>query len=362
NNFEDDVFYSSQYFSDVAFDAKVNFEKVQFCSWADFTQTQFLAFANLSRIQFYSTARFLGAQFDSLAYFYKTRFHSLANFKMAQFHKLAYFKNAQFDSLADFSHAHFKSSSNFLNVQLPKVLKFDGTMINKPIDLTRCQLKPGQDFCYISLIDAPIEKLHLTYDNFRILKPDGILTRTHYQRLNSVYEKLLKNFKDQGYLSSYEMLDIEYQAFKYLQNPDYVNYRWFYIIWNELRKNWTNYGYNKEWILLYVLFFLLVFTIINWLMFPYLSQKVYPVPSINRALFGNITFRQQRYMNRTGLNFSRLDLAFYYTTIIFFGLKMSTEAINYRRSGVILIYVEYIVGLICLGYLANFIVSSQLIA
>jgi hypothetical protein len=53
-----------------------------------------------------------------------------------------------------------------------------------------------------------------------------------------------------------------------------------------------------------------------------------------------------------------LIMSFFYTSLIFFGLKMSVDRINFDRWGYALLLIfEYSFGLICLAYLVNFIIN-----
>ncbi|MEL6558538.1 MAG: hypothetical protein AAFQ94_10155, partial [Bacteroidota bacterium] len=256
-----------------------------------------------------------------------------------------------------FHNCKFTSNVDFDDSTLPDTIVFSKIKSTETIDLTNTKLDStktvnGQK-CLINLINAPIEKFNFTYDNFRIYKPDTIPSILLYQQLNSVYEQLLKNFKNRGYTSSYKILDLEHQRFKTFQNPNLSTtellIRKFLFYVNKL---WHNHGYNKERIWGYTVIFLLLFSLLNLIFFPFLINEVYDIKQIRNS--APIDFFNSPVW--------RFKSAFFYTAIIFFGLKMSIGNINFKNGfGVFYIFFQYVVGLICLAYLINFIISSNLI-
>lgn len=362
-------FDTRAYFSFARFDPDAQFSSTSFDSEAYFYYTQFDSEAYFSFARFDSEAQFLGVKFESLAQFHVAQFGSVANFHMAQFDSLADFFFTQFDSRVDFSNAHFMEEANFSSTRLPDTLIFRETKITGVIDLSVASLDSASDvvqdrYCYIDLRGAPLDKFKLYYDKYRIYWPETI-DRTVYEELTQVYEGLLKKFKNEGHLTSYATLDKEYQAFKDLQNPDASEIK---KLLNKINFYWNNYGYNKERIWLWTAIFLAISTLINWLVFPYLVKDVYPVPMIDKALFDNKPENRAQFTGsvflkgKVHLNFRYLIYAFYYTILIFFGLKLTTERVNFKmHGGIAIIFTEYLIGLICLGYLANFIISSGVI-
>lgn len=367
-NFSEARFNSQVYFFKSLFNAQTTFNETHFDSEADFSLAQFDSQANFSLAQFNSRANYYQVQFDSKADFSETQFNALADFSQAQFDSLVNFSEVQFDSLVNFTNAQFKGPVLLANAILADRLIFENVKLQLTFNLTVTQLDPVKKaqgrFCFIDLRDAPIEKFKLRYDKFRVYLPEEINT-TEYERLTNVYEGLLKNFKDRGYLTSYATLDKEYQAFKDLRNPDAGTFKKFL---NKVNHRWNNYGHNKEWIWFWTGGLLFLSTLINWLAFPYLIKKVYPVPVIDEAIFDNNPESREQFVGsailkgKVYLNFQHFIFAFYYTCLLFFGLKLTTERVNFKMHlGVILIFTEYLLGLICLGYLANYIISSGLI-
>jgi len=156
----------------------------------------------------------------------------------------------------------------------------------------------------------------------------------------SIYERVLKSFDAKGQKESYESLDIQYRNFK--------NGNWIvpYI--------WYRYGYSKWLIFLWTLGFLVLFTVITYFTYPVLNKSV---DEGGVYYIDNINDNGGRKKVNDGQN-SNLWKAFFYTATIFFLFSLKVENINFRKPGVIYILVVYFTGLLCLGYLANFILQK----
>ena len=305
-------------------------------------------------------AVFSEAQFSEIAFFDKVHFLENGVFFNCKFSKEAIFQYAQFSKVADFTYTRFSEIADFWDTTLPDTLIFYRTESVKEIDLSNTILDSAKVVqgrkCKIDLRNASIENFHLTYDNFQILKPDSVLSKQHFQELNSVYEKLLKNFKERGYTSSYESLDKEYKAFLFTQNPYHGTFtHGLNIVLNGVNKLWYDYGYAKWYIFVYIIGFVVLFSLINWFLFPHLL-KAYNIKTITKHL-------PYQYINPKNM-FTRkvFKLSFFYTCLVFFGLKMDTSALNFDKGKAVLyLFFVYAAGLFCLAYLTNFIISSNLI-
>lgn len=267
-------------------------------------------------------------------------FRQEAYFEDEIFQLEAHFGNAHFGSRASFSNTTFKEGAIFDGALLPDTLEFSNVKeIGAEIDFTNARKDSG--VCHINLLRSDISKIKLRYDIFRLYFPD----ETRIEEKSNVYEALLAKFKADRYDDSYETLDIEYRKFLYA-----IRGQW---VWNALQNYWWNYGYSKEWIFVWIGYFLWVFTIINWFYYDYLSTKVYSIKSLSL----------QQMPTGWKRHFLKPLLALTYTCFIFFGVKIDPEGIKelsgFRRYfALFYIFTVYSVGLICLAYLANFIVTK----
>jgi|GEM_PF-1563020 len=396
-------------FNSAQFDARANFSLSQYDSLADFSSAQFHAQVDLSSVQFHALTEFNSAQFDAQANFYEAQFDARANFRLSQFRSIADFSASQFDARVNFSTVHFHSQANFSSAQfksqanfesaqfdahvdfsnaqfhaqayfsqasfngktnfrgatLPETLYFNNIKeIHKDeiIDFTFCELDSFQTSCAIDLVDTEISKIKLNYSSFQLIFPDSNYT---FRKKSNTYEQLLKTQKDYGFTTGYENLDKEYKEFKYIYHPSnnssFIT-RCVNFTANVLQKYWWDYGYKKSKILWWSLFFWSIFSIINWLFFDVMNKGVYEIdyifnPHKKHAKYIKVGLGRMQYKFNIGLQ--QIVPAVIYTALIFFGLKISVEKINYKNiPGAIYIYSQYLLGLVCIAFIANYIILS----
>ena len=386
-NFENTQFDSTANFEKAHFDSSAKFIDAKFISSIIFDSAEFHSLANFKFAQFDSTADFLHAQFDSTADFYVTKFNSVALFGFIKFHSSANFNrsifnstffggtkfnsNANFDlatflSNVDFGGAEFDSIASFRYVLVKDSIVFDYNTLPLYLDLSGIQLKGGDldltnsiinkkyGKCLINLVNADIEKIKLRYSTFELYFPDKENINSDIK--TNTYERLLKNQKDNGFTSSYEKLDKEYAAFKYLKSGKYSSLGGWTL--NMVNKYWWGYGYDKTLIIVNTLLIFVLFSLVNCIFFPWILN-IYEVPNI-KSLAAAVTAK-----NVVLQRIKIVPIAFFYTGLIFFGLKFSTENLKYKENlmgwrvfNLVYFFVIYISGIVCLGYLANFILST----
>ncbi len=281
-----------------------------------------------------------------------------AYFDDVTFTKNAYFDDATFSRFAKFTNLSFPDSAemDFNSAILPDTLDFSqNRSIKRVIDLTTADFTdsgryneknetytPHQIFLYKS----DISKFHLDYFHFRLLLPDSTLSLTYEnvrQKISrdekdAMYEALLNNFQLNGQRESYRKLDIEYQNFKWDQSWA----RWLKCI----PIVWWNFGYDKEFIFLWIAGLILIFTIINYFCLDFLTTYVYKVEGIPV----NVKSMEPK---------KAMWYSFVYTSNIFFRLTLDTERIKFTKIIPTLYFLFiYVMGILCLGYLANFIVQK----
>jgi hypothetical protein len=229
----------------------------------------------------------------------------------------------------------------FRRMQLPDSIAFINSKIDNEINLLDFDA-PGKGKYYsICLYGTNYDKVNFSYNNFRLFFPDSVKT----EMKKSIYESLLGHFKSIGFNESYKQLDIEYKSFNYLQ---YIK---FGKELNWVQKNWWNYGYDKSRVLIWTAILLALFGFFNLFWFKHL---------LNAYVLENI---RQKYLNRKGnkiiRKFQYIALCFIYTSIIFVGLKLEIDKFNFIKiRTVIYIFFIYAIGLMCVGFLANFIFTK----
>ena len=156
----------------------------------------------------------------------------------------------------------------------------------------------------------------------------------------SIYESLLKNLKERGFNEGYKKLDIEYK--NWISTYEFKTW---------ISGWWWEYRYEKQRILLITLIWLLVFSVINFIVYKRLME-VYHLDSLD---WSNFTFSENPFIRFA----EKCRLSFFYTCYIFFKLGLDFENVNFSMTGYsILVFVEYSIGLLCTGYLANWILSK----
>jgi hypothetical protein len=346
-NFDSVVFSSNSYFSPTVFRGSSDFHKTFFGGDTYFSMDSFNNTANFCNVPFYGNAYFFKTVFKKNAdfkydtfyhnsNFYRTTFSKNVNFYHSTVYKDIYFTEAVFLHKATFSELYLKPSSRllFYRTILPDTVDFSYIFeISKPIDLTNAKFT-SSDTIHIFLYKSDISKIYLDYIHFRLLfvNPMNHIVISSDER-KSIYELVLKNFKDKGQKDSYEALDKEYQAYKWSVRPWYT--KWFGIF----DKWWWNYGYEKWWVFIWTFGFILVFVPIT------LCQLD------NLKTIYDIKIKDLSTKNR-------LYQSILFTICIFFPLTLKSEQIKSSGKGLLYIVFVYLMGLICVAYIANFILHK----
>lgn len=340
-------------FSQTLFKRSVVFESTDFNSYAGFLSCKFIGFTDFKTCQFKQGVSFSNSDFRRAAWFDRAEFHSDADFATAHFSDYASFKYLNLTKNSYF---------NFSGAILPHNLDFSfNKILPNGIDLTKCSFLDSTHYSskedmyfaphYISLYKSDISKFHLDYIHFRLVTDsfasDELLrnkSKIPYEEVTGMYEALLNNFKTRGQLESYKLCDIEYQQYK-LKHSSVAFLAPVYLYW------W-NFGYNKEYVFVWTAFFILLFTFINFFCLGYL-QQVYALEKL-----GDVpVFSKRRFSVRDSLR--RSWQSFVYAATIFFRLTLKVDDMDYRRvPGVIYIFLMYTIGIVCLAYMANYVIQK----
>ena len=128
---------------------------------------------------------------------------------------------------------------------------------------------------------------------------------------------------------------------------------------NCLNKHWWGYGYDKELIIRNTILLFLLFSFINSLFFKQLSLKLYEMSKL-------LKIRDEiKSKNKFILFLKVFPIATFYTGFIFFGLYFKIDKLKYSENlkgwkilNLMYFFTVYLVGLVCIGYLANYVLSS----
>lgn len=362
-------------FKGMTYNKKVNFFHKKLANDAHFQGAQFLQGADFYEATFSNEARFDFADFSKEADFSYARFLQEANFLKADFWGSFNFNYAAFSKDVSFFCAYFKARVtlhlSFLSLTDSTRFDFNGTSfpdtilfanndnIKNEINLLNGNFTDSSRYNYksksirpiwIYLIGSNVAKLHLDYLHFKLLLPDSTINDPNNRRLlsqdekASVYEALLNNFKSNGQTESYQLLDIEYQEFKW-------NHSWAsFLTW--IPKYWWNFGYDKEYIFVWTLMFLVLLTCFSYFFIHSLNTKIFKIEKIpvNELWATKISFK----------NFvPRFWSSLMYTSSVFFKFSIDIKNLEFKeRRGTFYIVVVYTIGVLCIAYMANFVLQK----
>lgn len=219
---------------------------------------------------------------------------------------------------------------------LPDTIRFFSVKCIKEIDLTNNVFSNHISRpILIYFQDCDITKFKIDYIHFKL----GFFSGCSTEDKEKSYEILLNNFKTSGQLESYRLLDIEYQDFKYKSH-------WYSWPLSWINKFWWNYGYTKSMVFFWTAVFLLIFTPITYIKLNYLNHEVYQMKNIPK-------------MYPTTKKSVKWWYSFIYTSSIFFRLTLKLDDVKFQhRSWTIYILLVYTLGIICLAYMANFVLQK----
>ncbi|PJJ07344.1 hypothetical protein CLU83_0507 [Flavobacterium sp. 1] len=237
-----------------------------------------------------------------------------------------YFKECEFGKDAELTAMSFDTIYfNRCIVNTPLYLEFDKT--NNPV--------------YLSFVNMDLDNIQFNFTKRVHLYFDSDLNKDY---IVSTYERLLAKFKKEGKSESYKNVDIAYQ--KYIASQDGLKGRYSAF----LNKYWWNYGYNKEYIIYWTFVFLFLFHFLNYLFWGKM-QTVYTIIPLDDQL----KLKEEgklRFFLRTQLGI------FLHTAYIFFSLKVDFGNLKYKYSRLLMLFfIQYITGLICLFFIANAILK-----
>jgi hypothetical protein len=118
---------------------------------------------------------------------------------------------------------------------------------------------------------------------------------------------------------------------------------------------WDNFGYEKELIFRNTAVLFLIFLIINCVLFRRLYFDVYTLDSLKEyvARINPNLISKPRYWVKI------FPYSMYFTLLIFFGLRMNLQTLRLEyKWWAFYLFLQYLIGLICLAYLVNFVVAT----
>lgn len=376
--FKSATFQKNAFFFNTVFQKYVVFEGATFHKQANFGYATFRKYVDFSNLEnadstifeftgaqlpdlidfsnnsgFHNDVDFTTADFDSSKlYTYSTRrWHYINIYKSDiskikidyQHFRLCFYSTNRNNQGGDYAGLPIEFSADSLSYNISMdSLKYNKKLYSLEDPLLYKQLLELNDFQkYLKLIFPSNKIADTVVMNFLVncVRTGQFPRALPKDEIISIYQKVLKNFDTNGQQDSYETLDIEYRDFKN---------GWFIV-----PHLWYCYGYHKEWIFLWTGGFLLIFTLITFFFIHKLNRKIeddgfYYIPNIPPV-------EQSKTISSL---VKRVWYSFIYTSAIFFLIGLKTENVNFKKVGAIYIILIYSFGLLCLGYMANFVLQK----
>jgi len=372
-SFNDCRFYKESNFISAQFNKQIAFLHNHFYGNANYIAAQFkdkcdFRFSTFDKQLSFDTLR-NGSNVDTLSYthfsndaiFSNAVFADTVKFDKASFSSAINFANARFGPFASFKNIALKANASFdfTNTVLPDTLDFSAiSPISKEVDFSVANFQDATMFSAdgnhtykkraIFLNKSDISKLHLDYEHFVLIFNNDSKQSNVTDEKEAVYEALLKNFNDRGQKESYKELDIEYKDFKWGTKSSFVSWFGFFDKW------WWNYGYNKEWVFIWTLGFIFIFSIINSIFLANLNEKMYHLEYIK-----TYSLKREDKLKTLKAIFSRFGMSIIYTCSIFFPLSLKRENIvSPAKWGTVYVGIVFLTGALCVAYIINFIIAK----
>lgn len=232
------------------------------------------------------------------------------------------------------------------NNRLPDTLIFSNVNLSSApiLDLT----KSGKLLIlYLGSTDIDKFKIDIARTNVIVLKKQPYIDKY------LLYQRLKKMTSEKGLFDKYEVYDKQFRELIYLSKNEWLK--------NFFDKYWWDYGYDKSRVIYISIGFYLLFSLIN-LTFSKELKKVY-WPDKFQTYESRVDERYQEIQITRTLKIKRRSQhgmgVFLLTAYVFWGVKLDLKDIELRNRWMILLLIsQYIVGIICLAYIANFIVSK----
>ncbi len=360
------------------FQDKVIFTNTDFCKEVNFINTIFRNKANFICTKFQNRANFNQAKFQNKINFNCAYFDNDANFLYTEFQDEVDFSGVRFQNEANFDHAKGKGQLLFDNAQMPNILNFryiDSLKVDfrKVSGLSAYQINQipknqqmAQEFqlsqklgkCVILLHGTNLANIILPYDRFWVE-----INGYSYEETTSMYEKLIKVCKDEGMDESVEGWSIELQKTQNIHNKAFtflgLHFTFWGYVWNAIQSIFWNYGYSKGYIFFWIMGTFLIFTLLNYTFWYPKLLGVYYNPKLGTNLFTNLPNSAEELITSLKKNKAiRWRYMLHFTGVIFFGLKLEHSDMSFKHlRWVMLLYFEFIIGIILLGFALNFVLK-----
>lgn len=294
-------------------------------------------------------------------------FKSLLSFQSSLFNKDIKIENSTFEGTVDFSYITAKGNisfdHNFFSKELllndskiqgsvsfnetvpPPYLDFSRMQLGQSIDLNGMDFSNQHHTIKINILKTDVNKIKFNYNYFKLYFPAD----TPINLIQNTYSSLLKKFKNEGDITSYNLILAEYSEYLNLYQKKYIK--------NLIVKHWWNYSTNPEWIFFWMGVIILFYTIINTIFYKKITSYYLDIPFLIDT--GPATIRHHPLIHFVYF----LPRAFLFTIIMFCGaqFRLSIDLYAFKTNSVLInIYFLTIMlsGLVSLFFLLKYILAQ----
>lgn len=266
----------------------------------------------------------------------------------------AEFIRSEFDSLV-ISDVEFINEVKIENTILPDYIQLDRVTCKDgkfQIDFTRFLIGDLSGVCDLNIGKGAADLIRANYKYFNLVFDSS----TSVYDKEWIYTELMNMQRANYFLDGYEKLDKEYKAFKYYSRNSFVA-----KLQNWIDKHWWDYEYNKFMVIQNSIYLFLLFFAINLLAYKGLAKVYHPekFKKFDERLDSNNTEDEFSMATRVKNYIIRIPAIFLYTAFVFWGLKLDLKELELKKPLYMTILIgQYITGLVCLAYIANYIISK----
>ena len=256
--------------------------------------------------------------------------------KNCNFDKSINISRLSIDSVLNFSGNKIDGNVNFSDCNLPFYLNFQSVKCNGTIDLLSNKF-PANTKSKINLTDSDIQNLKIQMDLFDLYFPDS----TSSEIINGTYERLLENFKNNGFQESFEKLDIKHREWKAYSGNIFL------VLSFVIQNWWWEFGYSKGRVVLNTFLIFAAFIIITYFKIIKLQTTIYPIGIISKDIEKN-----KKKLNSV---LYKIKISIFYVAVIFFGIKFNFDKLTEINHNAYYLLSMYITGLFCTIFILNYI-------
>jgi len=229
---------------------------------------------------------------------------------------------------------------------IPKWLQFYKMKQNEVVNLNQFHYQRGQ-ISDIEFYRTDIEKFILNYKYFHLRTFDSaeFLMRDEYEKDLATIKAMQAKY---SYSEGYEKADKELKRYRYGRDHSY------FLNW--IDSYWWDYGYKKSLIIRNSLILMLMFFVINLFFYHRLIHETYVIDEfVSNDKTIDTRFKKSKFKKYAYKGI----YCFLYTGFVFWGVKIDLHKIRFHWIlPALYIILQYLVGLVCLAYLANYIISK----